>query len=113
MFGFSVIAKQYIRGNEFIKFGSAVGSVNLQHTFSTPKIFVQQKPLNLSEHVKTLHTSNVNKSDAGHGSNHTKLWTIERLLSAGMLGIIPTALIFPSTAMDVLLATSLVLHTHW
>jgi hypothetical protein len=47
------------------------------------------------------------------GGDHTKLWTVERVLSLGLLGVIPAAFIVPSAAMDYLLAVSLVIHSHW
>jgi CybS, succinate dehydrogenase cytochrome B small subunit len=47
------------------------------------------------------------------GGDHVTLWTIERALSLGLLGIIPAAFIMPSPAMDYLLAVSLVMHSHW
>lgn len=53
------------------------------------------------------------KQMAAHGHDHTKLWTAEKVLSAGLLGIIPTAFLIPSQFMDYLLAISVVMHNHW
>ena len=50
---------------------------------------------------------------AGAGHNHSKLWTIERALSAALLLVIPAALAAPSKALDTLAAITLVMHTHW
>jgi succinate dehydrogenase (ubiquinone) membrane anchor subunit len=50
---------------------------------------------------------------AAHGHDHAKLWTAEKVLSAGLLGIIPTAFLIPSQFMDYLLAVSIVMHNHW
>lgn len=47
---------------------------------------------------------------SGH---HDKLWTVERFLSAGLLGIVPAAVMFPSQTLDGLLAVSMVMHSHW
>ncbi|XP_059477226.1 succinate dehydrogenase [ubiquinone] cytochrome b small subunit, mitochondrial [Neocloeon triangulifer] len=47
------------------------------------------------------------------GGDHVALWTAERVLSVGLLGIIPAAFIVPSATMDYLLAVSLVMHSHW
>lgn len=41
------------------------------------------------------------------------MWQAERILSIGMLGIVPIALIAPSAPADYLLAVSLVMHSHW
>lgn len=52
----------------------------------------------------------VNRS--AHG-NHSALWTIERGVSVALLAIIPAALAFPSKPLDVLMAITVVMHTHW
>lgn len=41
------------------------------------------------------------------------LWQAERLLSLGMLGIVPIALVAPSQPIEYLVAVSLVVHSHW
>jgi succinate dehydrogenase (ubiquinone) membrane anchor subunit len=53
------------------------------------------------------------KQMAGHGHDHSKLWTAEKVLSASLLGIIPAAFVIPSQFMDYLLAISIVMHNHW
>lgn len=45
--------------------------------------------------------------------DHTKLWTIERGLSLALVPLVPAAFMFPSAAMDYLLAFSFTLHAHW
>lgn len=50
-------------------------------------------------------------AEAGH--NHSKLWTIERALSAALIVIIPAALLAPSKALDTITAVTLVMHCHW
>uniref|UniRef100_A0A1A9W2N4 Succinate dehydrogenase [ubiquinone] cytochrome b small subunit n=1 Tax=Glossina brevipalpis TaxID=37001 RepID=A0A1A9W2N4_9MUSC len=47
------------------------------------------------------------------GGNHTTLWTLERLVSLALLGVIPAAFLVPSQTLDALMAVSLVLHSHW
>lgn len=49
---------------------------------------------------------------SAHG-DHSKLWTIERGVSAALLAILPAALAFPSKSLDILLAVTVVMHTHW
>ncbi|EDW24678.1 GL24273 [Drosophila persimilis] len=46
-------------------------------------------------------------------SSHTAMWTLERLVSVGLLAIIPAAFIAPSQILDALLAISVVIHAHW
>lgn len=54
--------------------------------------------------------SPIRQSAAG---NHVTLWQAERVLSLGMLGIVPLSLICPSQAADFLLGVSIVMHSHW
>ncbi|XP_017031486.1 succinate dehydrogenase [ubiquinone] cytochrome b small subunit, mitochondrial [Drosophila kikkawai] len=50
---------------------------------------------------------------ASAGGSHTLLWTVERVVSAGLLAVIPAAFIAPSQVLDALLAVSVVIHAHW
>jgi len=75
------------------------------------KSFKQNELSSLVSRVQHFKTSPVNFSAQGH--NHSKLWTIERAFSAGLIAILPAALLAPSKGLDVLLATSMVLHSHW
>lgn len=52
------------------------------------------------------------KYSAASGT-HSTLWTVERALSAGLLAILPAAIIWPSQPLDALLAVSIVMHAHW
>lgn len=45
--------------------------------------------------------------------DHTKLWTLERGLALALVPLVPAAFLFPSAAMDYLLAISFTLHAHW
>lgn len=47
------------------------------------------------------------------GGSHTTLWTAERALSVGLLGLVPAAIACPSQVLDTLLAISVVMHGHW
>ncbi|CRK88341.1 CLUMA_CG002119, isoform A [Clunio marinus] len=60
--------------------------------------------------VRPISVSPTRQSATG---NHVTLWQAERLLSLGMLGIVPVALVFPSQGADYLLAISIVMHSHW
>lgn len=50
---------------------------------------------------------------AGAGHNHSKIWTLERALSASLLVIVPVALASPNKLFDTLAAITLVMHSHW
>lgn len=45
--------------------------------------------------------------------NHVTLWQAERVLSVGLLGLVPAALLVPTQATDYLLSLVLVMHFHW
>lgn len=45
--------------------------------------------------------------------NHSKLWSAERALSAGLLAIIPLSFAVPFPGKDYALALALVTHIHW
>lgn len=49
-------------------------------------------------------------ASSGH---HATLWTAERALSAGLLALLPAAIIWPCQPLDALLAVSIVMHSHW
>ncbi|XP_053201291.1 succinate dehydrogenase [ubiquinone] cytochrome b small subunit, mitochondrial-like [Panonychus citri] len=48
-----------------------------------------------------------------HSENHTPVWNAERLLSAGLIGVMPLSFMLQSPIMDYPLALSMVLHIHW
>ncbi|XP_030369772.1 succinate dehydrogenase [ubiquinone] cytochrome b small subunit, mitochondrial [Scaptodrosophila lebanonensis] len=74
------------------------------------------KPLPLVKNIAPIVTRNISVSAprmASAESSHTALWTVERIVSAALLGVIPAAFIAPSQALDALLAVSVVIHAHW
>ncbi|XP_034487054.1 succinate dehydrogenase [ubiquinone] cytochrome b small subunit, mitochondrial isoform X2 [Drosophila innubila] len=74
------------------------------------------KPLALTQKVTPVAMRGISVSApkmASAGTNHTSLWTIERVVSAGLLAVIPAAFLAPSQVLDALLAVSVVIHTHW
>ena len=66
--------------------------------------------------LTTRFSSSAAVDQSGHrsgGHNHSKLWSLERYLSIGLLAVIPASFAVTSPAMDYLLALSLVTHVHW
>ncbi|XP_051842942.1 succinate dehydrogenase [ubiquinone] cytochrome b small subunit, mitochondrial [Antechinus flavipes] len=57
-----------------------------------------------------IHLSASHCSNSKAASLH---WTSERAVSVLLLGLLPTAYLFPSSAMDYSLAAVLTLHSHW
>lgn len=60
----------------------------------------------------TIHTTPENNSP-GSGLLASTHWNAERLVSVGLIGIIPAAFFIHHPAMDYALAASLVIHGHW
>lgn len=50
---------------------------------------------------------------SSNAHDHSKMWVLEKAVSAGLLAVIPAAFIFPSPLLDYALALSLVAHVHW
>ncbi|KAH8381830.1 hypothetical protein KR009_000461 [Drosophila setifemur] len=74
------------------------------------------KPLTVAKTIAPVVQREISVSAprmASAESSHTMLWTVERLVSVGLLAIIPAAFLAPSQVMDALLAVSVVIHTHW
>jgi len=63
--------------------------------------------------LKAPTTDQLSTVRASSSGDHVKLWTAERFLSAALLGIIPVAVVFPTPAVETLLALSLTVHSHW
>ncbi|KAI1303035.1 Succinate dehydrogenase [ubiquinone] cytochrome b small subunit, mitochondrial [Halotydeus destructor] len=61
---------------------------------------------------KTLPLSSISLRNSSAGS-HSGLWTAERLLSAGLLAVLPAAFVLPLPGMDYALALALTTHVHW
>lgn len=57
--------------------------------------------------------STTNMLQAAHGGHdHSKLWSLERLLSVLLLPVVPAALFMPCQELDITMALLVVLHTH-
>ncbi|KAL0116752.1 hypothetical protein PUN28_009991 [Cardiocondyla obscurior] len=52
------------------------------------------------------------RTASAHG-DHVRLWVIERMVSIASLALIPAALVLDNKFIDVLVAASIVMHTHW
>jgi len=70
-------------------------------------------PIPLSQNLSSRCMATSSAEHSG-GHNHAKIWSLERYLSIGLLGLIPAAFVLPANpALDYLLALSLVSHIHW
>jgi len=92
------------------------GPIRTSHIWSKGQLgsslFKQYPAAGLLAKDKTMTVAPIRR-EMSAGGDHVKLWTAERLLSVGLLGLIPAAFISPSPIMDYLLAVSLVMHSHW
>lgn len=46
-------------------------------------------------------------------ADHTKLWTIEKAVSLGLIALVPAAVAYPNVVFDNLAAVATVTHFHW
>lgn len=95
---------------------------------SSPKLLMNGlrclNSMNSSGRIVDDQKSSVFAATTGQSSNyctaapaakedHSKIWNFERILSAGLVGVMPLSFMINSPAMDYLLAVSMVLHIHW
>jgi len=67
-------------------------------------------PLGSTQTISTTTRTNA----AAHAShNHSTHWTIEKAISAALVGVVPLAIAVPNPALDYAVALSLTLHSHW
>lgn len=124
---FSVCPLQSLAKGHLLKCSTIAGSSQFYHTCTLQPLLSPQEKMAkqndlcvtpllsqsgvILQNVKQFSLSA--KQMAAHGHDHAKLWTAEKVLSAGLLGIIPAAFLIPSQFMDYLLAVSIVMHNHW
>ncbi|XP_066245457.1 succinate dehydrogenase [ubiquinone] cytochrome b small subunit, mitochondrial [Euwallacea similis] len=46
-------------------------------------------------------------------ADHSKLWSIEKLVSILLLGVVPTMFIYPNKILDNIFSVAVVMHFHW
>ncbi|OTF79632.1 PDZ domain containing protein, partial [Euroglyphus maynei] len=85
------------------------------HSKTIQQSFCPLLPRSLNQSSKPVSAIRFNaqrflSSDA---HSHTKIWVIEKAVSAGLLAVIPAALMYPNQILDYCLALSLVMHCHW
>ena len=93
---------------------------NLHHfTTTSQNSLIKYKASNVSSKPSILTLpvfKNISTSSpklAGHSKHdHSKLWSLERLMSLVLLPLVPAALVYPCQALDTALAVLIVMHTH-
>ncbi|XP_054720181.1 succinate dehydrogenase [ubiquinone] cytochrome b small subunit, mitochondrial-like [Uloborus diversus] len=102
------ITKNCCRGILFQTLSSRSQVLGTHHQI--PKLFLKSNisstnavMLNTTKHVETTH--------ADH--NHSKTWTAERFLAAGLLGVVPLSIAYPNPVLDYSVALALTAHVHW
>ncbi|KAJ8936609.1 hypothetical protein NQ314_012224 [Rhamnusium bicolor] len=87
--------------------GSSTFSVN------TTKPFSQL----LCQANRNLIASSKNKinlvATRGMSGDHSKMWTIEKIVSLSLLGVVPATFLVPNTILDNVFAVLVVAHFHW
>jgi len=54
-----------------------------------------------------------NTSTVKEEKNYAIIWKTERIISIGLMGLFPAAILYPSPTLDTLLAISTSLHVYW
>lgn len=76
------------------------------------KSLINTRPLINGQRLLSTKTADLKDKHGGH--DHSKTWLREKILSAGLLAIIPAAFIAPGIpGIDYALALSLITHVHW
>nr|WPO06773.1 hypothetical protein [Gryllus firmus]WPO06775.1 hypothetical protein [Gryllus firmus]WPO06777.1 hypothetical protein [Gryllus firmus] len=117
---YAQLSSKCFSGYTLTRTASVLGPLRLHNSKVDPWAASSNTALNLSptylnkidlSQVKAFSVTSSKLSAAGH--DHTKLWSAERILSAALLGIAPAAFLYPSAALDTLLAVTFVMHNHW
>lgn len=116
--------QSFKRSSTFLPCSSVVGSSQFHTLISQPlpcsmkamaaqnsPFITQSHPGMLQQNIKQFSPSPKNMASQGH--DHSRLWTIERAVALGLLGLVPTAFLFPSPILDNILAIVVVMHNHW
>lgn len=78
------------------------------------RTFIQNTIISYSFQFPVQSTVSVTQTRAASTQgDHVRLWLIERIVSASFLSLIPAALLFENKFIDIILATAIVMHTHW
>ncbi|CAG0900301.1 unnamed protein product [Darwinula stevensoni] len=64
-------------------------------------------------HISKMVASSSASTAAHGGHNHGLHWSIERVVSVSLLGLLPTCAFFYHPAMDYIMSLFLCLHSHW
>ncbi|CAG9860143.1 unnamed protein product [Phyllotreta striolata] len=67
---------------------------------------LRKDPVKVSREIKYV-------SKRPMSTDHGKLWTAERFLSAALIGVVPVALLASNPLLDDVMAASIVIHFHW
>ncbi|XP_055903519.1 succinate dehydrogenase [ubiquinone] cytochrome b small subunit, mitochondrial [Eupeodes corollae] len=82
-------------------------------TFTSSALLAPKKELQLNLVKSVQRNISVTAPKLSSGGSHSGIWVAERGIAVAFLGVIPAAFLFPSQALDALLATSIVMHQHW
>lgn len=74
-----------------------------------------KSPLKSSDLITRLNKNTITAPQVRSmsSSDHRGLWKLERLISLGLLGLIPASVIAPNELLDNATSIAIVLHFHW
>lgn len=76
-------------------------------------ISLQKTSISTSLKCGPFFSTSHNASAAHAEHSHSFIWTVERFMSAGLIGLLPLSLAFPNPGLDYALALALTAHVHW
>ncbi|XP_030763433.1 succinate dehydrogenase [ubiquinone] cytochrome b small subunit, mitochondrial [Sitophilus oryzae] len=88
---------------------------NVQKTQNFTQFLNQDnyKTLSLVNKCKTQFINVAQQSKRNMSADHGKLWTLEKIVSLALLGIVPATFLFCNPLLDDLFALATVIHFHW
>ncbi|KAF6202293.1 hypothetical protein GE061_004691 [Apolygus lucorum] len=71
-------------------------------------------PLGLLSKVQSFSTTSaVRASGVPDQHDHSKIWTLERLLSIALMPVVPLGVMYPNILFDLIMSVAIVMHVHW
>uniref|UniRef100_A0A0A9WVI8 Succinate dehydrogenase [ubiquinone] cytochrome b small subunit n=1 Tax=Lygus hesperus TaxID=30085 RepID=A0A0A9WVI8_LYGHE len=75
---------------------------------------LKAKPLGLLSKVQSFSTSSAVLASGGvDHHDHSKIWTLERLLSIALMPVVPLGIMYPNILLDLIMSVAIVMHVHW
>ncbi|BES98720.1 succinate dehydrogenase [Nesidiocoris tenuis] len=75
---------------------------------------LKARPLLLANKLESFSVTPAVSSRGAHDAHdHSKIWTLERLLSIALMPIVPLGVLYPNILFDLLISVATTMHVHW